>query len=114
MSAAGRWRLAGWLVLALGLGMAAWVYARSGEAADGGESYRLIGGQAFAVDDSAAQQAQTERMGGHALVMTTQFDHWLGSLWHGRRLAWTLGTLSIAAALACAWIAGLLAEDPSD
>ena len=94
----------------LGLIAAAVVYLRAGSA-DGGGNYQIVGGQAYAVDPSVAQRAQTERMGGKALVMTAQFDDWLGSLWHGQRLAWTLGVLAMAVSGGCVFVAGLMEED---
>lgn len=109
-----RVRQAGVVILVLGLALAAFVYWHATGPASDATGYQIVGGQAYAVDESAAQQAQTERMGGHALVMTTRFSHWLGSLWHGERFAWTLGTLSVVASLLCLWIAGLMEEEPTD
>ena len=106
-----RLRQAAAIILAVGLAAAALVYARAGTPDDASGGYAIVGGQAFAVEESPAQRAQTERMGGRALVVTTQFNHWLGSLWHGERLAWTLAALSAFASLLCLYIAGVLAED---
>ena len=98
------------MILVLGLVVAAVVYFRAG-AVDGGGNYQIVGGQAYAVEPSTSQRAQTERMGGKALVMTAQFDDWFGSLWHGQRLAWTLAVLAAIAAGGCVYVAGLMEED---
>jgi hypothetical protein len=54
---------------------------------------------------------QVERLGGMSAVYALEFHRWFLSLWHGRRLAYTLAALSAAVALLCFYIAGLMAED---
>jgi hypothetical protein len=51
---------------------------------------------------------QMERIGGKAAVVGAELNQWFDSIWHGRELAYTLGALAIAAALACFWIANRL------
>ena len=95
-----RFHLAAALILALGLVGAAVVYL----AAPAPDS-------ALLAEELMRKQYdfQLERMGGKALVLTTQFTQWFASLWHGRQLAYTLAALSTAAALACFWIGRRLA-----
>jgi hypothetical protein len=67
--------------------------------------------------DTVAQQREMrelERLGGTATAQTVRFDQWLGSLWHGRRLAATLAVLSLVVAAGCTYVAGLMAEDVGD
>jgi len=56
---------------------------------------------------------QLERLGGRASVRTAEFDQWLSSLWHGRRLAATLAVLGLVVGGACWRIGALMAEDDS-
>jgi hypothetical protein len=53
---------------------------------------------------------QVERMGGQVQLMMVQFNHWLGSLFHGTTLAYTLAVISVAVALVCFWLADLIKE----
>lgn len=104
------------IIVVLGLGVAAFVYVRAGGAAGtAAGGYQIVGGQAYAVDDAPrAQRAETERMGGQALVMTGELGRWFDSLWHGRRLAWTLGVGSVLVGWLCWHFAGLMAEELVD
>jgi hypothetical protein len=99
-----RVRLAGLVILVAGWIAAAVVYATAADAPGDG------------LDDRAHQREmqQLERLGGQASVRTAQLDHWLSSLWEGRRLAGTLAVLSLVAAAGCVWIAGLMAEEVDD
>ena len=57
------------------------------------------------------EMQQLERLGGRASVQTAEFDQWLSSLWHGRRLAGTLAVLGLVVGGACWRVGGLMAED---
>jgi len=101
--------LAGW-VCAVGV----FVAASGNEDADAGAAgQRVLNGQVYVVplDASKRQQQEVERMGGKATVRMAEFEDWLGSLWHGKRLAFTLALLSTAIGGACVYLAGLAAED---
>ena len=52
-----------------------------------------------------------ERLGGKSLVWVAEFNDWLGSLWHGRKLAGTLIVLFGGAAWICFWISTLPPEE---
>jgi hypothetical protein len=103
-----RFHYAGAAILAAGLAGAALIYLLT--PAPGG---------AELADELMRRQYefQLERMGGKALVLTTQFTQWFASLWHGQKLAYTVAALSTVAALACFWIGGRLSvyepDDPS-
>lgn len=101
-------------MLALGLAAAGILYSRASNPAGGGSDYRVVGDQVFEVDDSPGQLAQTRRMGGQSLVMIGQFDRWFASLWHGRRLAYTVAALAALTALLCLYVSGLLHDDAID
>ena len=68
--------------------------------------------------DPVAQQREmreVERLGGTATVQTVRFNQWLGSLWHGERLGWTLAVLGLVVGGACRKFGELMAEDdPAD
>ena len=65
-----------------------------------------------------AYERSIELFGGKAMLLMVRFNQWLGTLWQGERLAFTVGVLSIAVALACFWLAGRasepMASDPGE
>jgi hypothetical protein len=89
----------GLAIIALGLVLAAatWLHAAPDDAVDAVEHQR--------------EMSQLARLGGTASVQTAEFDQWLGSLWHGRRLAGTLAVLALVVGGACWQIGGLMGED---
>lgn len=111
-SPARRWRLAGWVLLGLGWVAAAGAYATAPTGPAGSATYSVVGGQSFADPGGATgwQAQQIERVGGQGALLIARFDDWLGTLWHGRRLALTLGVAAMLAALACRFVAGLVDE----
>jgi hypothetical protein len=52
-----------------------------------------------------------ERLDGKAGAWILELDDWLGSLNHGRRLAYTLALAGTAVAVGCFYLAGLVDED---
>jgi hypothetical protein len=48
-------------------------------------------------------------MGGKFAVYVERVNQWFASLWHGRPLAYTIAVLAVAIALACFWVAHLMA-----
>ena len=57
------------------------------------------------------EMREVERLGGTAGVQTVKFDQWLGSWWHGQRLAFTLALLGLLLGGACWHVGGLMAEE---
>jgi hypothetical protein len=53
-----------------------------------------------------------EVYGGKANVLAAEFRDWFDSLWHGRRLAFTVAALSVIAAFAFKFFATPLPSDP--
>lgn len=108
-----RLHLAGIAILIAGWVCAAIVFAvaERGDAA-GAADRQLLNGQVYEVpmDASKRELQQVERMGGKATVRMLVFENWLGSLWHGTRLAGTLALLSTAAGGLCIYLASLAAE----
>ncbi len=99
-----RVQLAGALIAVLGLLVAAFVWFAAARDAD-------PDGDGTGDVTSQREMQQVERLGGRATVQTVQFDSWLGSLWHGQRLAWTLAILSLVVGGGCAYIGVLMGEE---
>ncbi|PZQ66066.1 MAG: hypothetical protein DI563_24595 [Variovorax paradoxus] len=99
-------------MLGLGWVAAAGVYATAPAGPAGSATYSVVGGQTFAVPGGATgwQAQQIERVGGQGTLLIARFDDWLGALWHGRRLALTLGVAAMLAFPACRFVAGLVDE----
>lgn len=77
-------------ILVLGLGGALWIYVAA----------VLAPGDISGEDptDSKQYQRQMELYGGKANVLAADLMRWLGSLWHGRRLALTVACATVAVA----------------
>jgi len=93
---------AGLAIFLVGLALAAvaWLHAGPDDEVDAVEHQR--------------EMQQLERLGGRASVQTAEFDQWLSSLWHGRRLAVTLAVLGLVVGGACWRVGGLMAEGGDD
>ena len=89
----------GWLA-AIGVYLAA-VHGAADSAAQGEDS----------LERSAQELLQLERIGGKSMVRILDFERWVGSLWHGQRLAATLAVLTTIVVLLCLYIADLIGED---
>jgi len=114
---ASRLYLAGGIILIGGLIAAALVYFLAANQADASAAgYSIVGGNTYALTlaESTRELQEVERLGGQPAVLVLEFHRWFLSLWHGRRLAYTLAGLSAAVALLCFYIAGLMAEDDGD
>lgn len=110
-----RFYLWGVFILLAGLAVAALVYLTAKDDLTDDASYEFVGGAVYATppQDSKRYVHDIELNGGKAAVVVDDIDRWLGSLWHGRRLAYTLGTLAIGLALACFFVAERLLDDSS-
>jgi hypothetical protein len=77
-------------ILVLGLGGALWIYVAA----------VLAPGDVSGEDptDSKQYQRQMELYGGKANLLAADLMRWLGSLWHGRRLALTVACATVAVA----------------
>ena len=97
-------------LLLLGLFAAAVIYVTTEDDSNGVVGYEVINGVAYPVApaDSKAYQRELERFGGKANVLAVEFTRWFESLWQGRRLAFTVAFLGIAASLALYLIGRLL------
>ncbi len=106
-----RLTLIGFLILVAGLTAAAVIYLTATDV--GGDVYAYdIGGGAYATapGDSKVYRHDVELYGGKAALLADDFNRWFAGLWQGRRLAYTLAVLSIAAAAVCLLAARQLAR----
>jgi hypothetical protein len=86
-------RLAGKIILLLGVLAAAVIYVRAKPEENAG----ILG-----IDiRTNRDRLQLERMGGKNYVMLKDMDDWFVSLWHGRRLGCTIGVLSVLGFVVC-------------
>jgi hypothetical protein len=112
MSQYNRLHYTGLAILVAGLIVATIVYATSPASAESdASSVQIINGVAYPVD-SARQMQQLERIGGKASVQIYKFQQVFESLWHGRKLAYTLIVVTALLALLCWHIADLVDETP--
>jgi hypothetical protein len=109
-----RLRAVGICVLVGGWMLAAWIYvAANSHETDDASSWSSVGGQLFPVEkgDSKRDRGQTERMSGKTGAWIGRLDDSLGSLLHGRNLAYTLAAVCALAAGGCFFLAGLADEE---
>ncbi len=93
-------RLIAGAILVIGLASAVGIYATSTDEVAGYQP------------EATKQYLRTlELYGGKANVMATELREWFDSLWHGRRLAYTVGWASGLLAGAF-WLAGAASDGP--
>ena len=101
MISANRIRIAGAVVLVVGLLAAAVIYHKTqpnGESGIPGVDVR-----------TKRDNLQLEKMG-ESYILLTDINDWFAGLWRGRRLTYTFGVLAITGFLGCYWFADLLAH----
>ncbi len=109
-----RLRRVGIAVLLLGLTAAVIVLLFGGEAPDNTTSYEIIDGVSYPVDvnNTKSYNYNMERIVGKSGVFASDLDDWFSSLWHGKRLAYTLAGLSVVGFLLCFYFAHLFSLPP--
>jgi hypothetical protein len=108
-----RWRWAGVAALGLGFLAAGLVYRRAAERPEPGDApigYEVGNGYSYPIMSGATKRynVQMEQIGGKGNVVAAEFRAWCAGLWRGRRLAYTLAVMAIAAGLACFLVARLV------
>ena len=86
-----RWRIVAAAILAIGLSSSAIIYATAGSPPGDPLDYGL--------DTSKQYVREIDVYGGTANLLATELREWFDSLWQGRRLAFTIVTLSVFAFL---------------
>ena len=104
-------QLAGLAILALGLATAAVIYVKNPPDKYGGATRFFTEGGTVVPDTgpSKADDYQLETMGGKSLVLVAEISVW----WHGRKLAYSVAALSVAACLLCFLLAHLQSHLPT-
>ena len=57
---------------------------------------------------------EIERVGGKFTLYSAAFNRWLGTLWVGTTLAYTVAALSVVTALVCFWLADFMSYPALD
>jgi hypothetical protein len=96
-----RLRVIGLCILAAGLLAATFVAGRTSS------------GDVISGPDTKRDVYQMEVLGGKSNILATEIREWVGSLWHGKRLAYTLATVSITSSLVCFFLAQSLNHSPA-
>ncbi len=105
MTAAKRVHILGMILLVVGLLTAVVIFATARRE----ERLGILG-----LDVQTNRQTfELERMGGKSYLLFNDLNKWFTSLWHGRRLAYTIGVLSVTGFLTCRWFADLLKHAPT-
>jgi hypothetical protein len=103
------------VILAAGLTAAAVVFLLTKPAKDEGAiGYVVEGGTSYAVmpADSTRHEYEMESMEGKEGILFTELTDWFKSLWHGRRLAYTLAVLAVGGFLGSRLVVRLLVAYP--
>lgn len=98
--------LASVVILLAGLLSAGLVYYSAADGHNGALSYEVVGGSVYAVSpgESKAYHRDMEMYGGTSGVLIADFNRWLASLWHGKRLAYVLAISAAVISYACYWV----------
>jgi hypothetical protein len=94
----------GWGILVVGLTLGALIYVFASRDRDLELAAEIAGGRMY--------QHNLELMGGKLGVVLADLNDWFASLWHGRRLAYTVAFISIATAAGCFWVARMMSFEP--
>ena len=92
-----RLRLAGAVILLVGLPAAALVYRSA--VTDYDSAYVKM------LNNTKKNEYDMELIGGKANILASELRDWFGSQWHGKTLARTLTVLSVGGSLACFFVA---------
>jgi hypothetical protein len=96
-----RFNRSGVIILVVGLISAALIYFLAPDDPNGDAARQIASGRAY--------DYNIERIGGTAAVYTARFNQWLGSLWHGKSLAYTVAVVAVVVALLCFLLARMIA-----
>ncbi len=109
-----RFRQAGVAILLLGLIAAISVLLFTGAAPDNTTSYEIIDGVSYPVDvnNTKSYNYNMERIVGKSGVFASDLDDWFYSLWHGKKLGYTIAVLSVVSFLVCFYFAHLFSLPP--
>jgi hypothetical protein len=93
-----RLRIAAIAILIAGLGVALGIYIGAGDDVPAGVFDAMYGSKRYVRD--------LQLYGGKASVLFDELMRWFGTLWEGRRLAWSVAVLTLAASGALYFASG--------
>ncbi|MFJ2987273.1 hypothetical protein ACIPF8_05365 [Collimonas sp. NPDC087041] len=99
--------LASILILLAGLLSAGLVYYSASGGYNRALGYDVVGGNVYSVaqDESKSYRRDMEMYSGTSGLLIADFNGWLASLWHGKRLAYVLAIAAAVISYACFWVA---------
>jgi hypothetical protein len=84
------------LVLLVGLSSAVTIYLAAAVESGGDSAYEIIGGRVYpGSGNNKKYMHDLQLYGGQAAVLADEFTRWLGGLWQGTQLAYTVGCIAI-------------------
>jgi hypothetical protein len=106
--------LLGVILLSVGLVAAGWICWDLYQAPDAppvvAEQLGTGSSHPIAAGRSSHPDSQSKKLGDEVSDETAEFTAWFGSLWQGRRLAYTLAVLSLGGCLLCFFLAQQLPD----
>ena len=101
------------LILVVGLCGAILIYVTAPDGAYSAESYVIVNGVAYPVDQthSKAYVHELQRFGGKAAVVFDDLYRWFAGLWQGKSLAISVAWISVFASLMVYLYAGFVYPD---
>ena len=101
-------------ILMLGLLSAILVFVFVGEPGGNETAYQIIDGVSYPVDvnNTKSYNYNMERISGKSGVFAADLSDWFVSLWHGKKLSYTLAVLAVVLSLLCFWLAHLFSLPP--
>ncbi len=109
-----RLNLSAAVILIVGLTAAAIVYITANDTRNNALGYEQGNGYIYPVmpEDSKSYQRGLEMYGGKANQLADDIRRWLGTLWHGKRLAATIAVFVIVASCGIVVVANYLLPPP--
>src|ERR1019366_8865810 len=89
--------LIGAAILIVGLLSATLLYMTATDEDSNVLGYRIINGHEYVIEtgDSKRLQYDMEKIAGKSVVVGEEINRWFSSLWHGKRLAYTVALFAI-------------------
>ena len=96
-------------VLAAGLACAGWIYTTADDGPDLSGAYQIVivdgVPRAVAPNESKAYARELQRFGGKMALVIDDVNRWWSGLWHGKALALTVASLTVAVSFALYFVA---------
>ena len=104
--------LISFIILLVGLGIAALIYRTAENDSNDVLGYEIIGGQAYPImpEDSKVYLGDLQRYGGKELVLIDEVNRWFVGLWHGKSLAFTVAFITVFISFVVLFIADHLSS----